>query len=251
MVGPDSFPKPTVGDWLLLGISLAFVGMGAAIVRTDRNVGIITLALFGLGACVFASIIVRKWRYRRSPPLQVSLVGGVPIRPLRSRLLLLALGLGGFSGVILVFGRSYGLLFWSMGWLIGGCSAWLLLRLATGRLPEGYIQFDPLGVTIARHQWACVVPWDAVSRLETAEWHDNPVLLIFLRDPAAVQAKPPQCQARCLRAMASNMRWIGAPLVIMTSQYGLDLPWLVQALERYRVEPEARIELAQHLLPVV
>src|SRR6266568_9091794 len=89
----DAYPGPGIRDWALLAIGVGFTGAGLLILPFNPNVGIVTIALFGLSAVVFATTIVRKLRFRRPRPLRAEIVGGVPIR--RSRAIVL--GRGGIS----------------------------------------------------------------------------------------------------------------------------------------------------------
>ena len=41
----------------------------------------------------------------------------------------------------------------------------------------------------------------------------------------------------------------GAPIFVLTSNYGMDLPLFMMALERYLADPAARAELARRQLP--
>jgi hypothetical protein len=60
-----------------------------------------------------------------------------------------------------------------------------------------------------------------------------------------VAAHPPERKDQVARHLASNVGWFGAPVMLLTSQYRLDLPLLVQALERYITDPTARAELSR------
>src|SRR5215475_4487259 len=70
MAAPDNgYPKPGLRDWILLGIAATFVLAGMVAFPSNPNVGIVTMAFFGLCGAVFASTIIRKLRFRRLHPL--------------------------------------------------------------------------------------------------------------------------------------------------------------------------------------
>jgi hypothetical protein len=52
-----------------------------------------------------------------------------------------------------------------------------------------------------------------------------------------------------LKSFAWGTGWAGAPIMLLPSRYGIDLPMLMLALERYLTEPTARSELAHRLIP--
>lgn len=241
----SKLPGPGIRDWLLLAIGVVFVAMGLIILPSDLKVGVVTLAFFGPCAALFAYNIYRKRRFSREGPLSVKIVGGVPIKP--SRLQVFYLG-GGFAivGLLLViFGRSYGPIFWGIAWLIAVVGSLVLIALASGRLPIGYIQFDPPGITIARRNWSYLVPWEAIEAISAGYFHDNPAVYIWLHDLRLVEVSPADSRAKALKHLATNAGWVGAPIMLMPSQFGMDLPLLVQAIERYVRDASARLELSQ------
>src|ERR1700730_12421571 len=248
-VAPNNgFPKPGIRDWTLLGIAVAFVLAGLFILPSDLNVGIVTIAFFGLCATVFAATITRKLRFRRLRPLLVEIVGGVPIRPSRHRALAVGPSAPVLGVVLVAFGRSYGVVFWSIGWFLAAAGCLTLLGLAVGWLPVGDIQIDPAGRPIARRGWGYTIPRDVVSQISGGEIHGNAALFIWLHEPGAVRAHPPERKAQAVKHLAANTRWVGAPVLLLTSQYGMDLPLLMQAVERYVSDPAARAELARKLV---
>jgi hypothetical protein len=244
----EGYPGPGARDWALLVGSIAFAVAGLFILHKDRNVGIVTLTLFGACVVVFANNIVRKRRFHRMRPLRAEIAGGVQIRPSRAQALRVSLGFLIVGGALSVFGRSYSALFWCLSMLIFSVGVLLLVGVATRWLPVGYIQFDPEGVTIGRRGWAFLVPWDRVARVAAGEFRDNPVLYLWVDVPEAVVALPAQQQARVLRYLASNLRWGGAHVMLMTGQYELDLPLLMHAIERYLTDPASRSELSRSQL---
>jgi hypothetical protein len=235
---------PGAKDWALLLISAGFVLLGVVILPSNRDVGILNIAFFGLCSAVGAGIVVRKLRYARLQPLRAELTGGVPIRPSRAKLAVLGAALAVVGAILIVFGCSRApdevvLAFWVMA----GAGVLLLVGVAVGWLPAGYVQFDPEGITLGQRGWSYTVPWQRIARMAGGEYHSNPVLLLWLDDLEAVQAKPPERHAKAIERMRSSERWVGAHVLLMPEQYGLELPLLLTALERYLAEPAARAEL--------
>ena len=237
-------------DWLVLCISVVFVVTGLFILPSNRDAGIVTVAFFGTCGAVAAATIARKLRFSRMRPLHAEIAGGIPIRPSRASLFTVGAGFAGLGGILIVFGRSYGTIFWSMSWLTALVGAFLLVALALRWLPVGYIQFDPDGITIGEHRWAFTVPWDRVARIASGEFHDNPVLYIWIDQLESVIVQPPELRPKVIKRLATNARWVGAHVMLMTTQYQLDIPPLMRALERYIAHPASRAELApRKLLP--
>ena len=234
-------PRPGVQNWLLLTVSLGFVATGILIVPTNRHIGINTLVFFGGCAIVFAGTIVRKFRFRRSRNvLKVDITGGVPIRPSRALVLSLGLALLISGSVLLFFGDAYPPIFTLLTGTVAAVGAMLLLGLFFRFLPVGYIQFDPFGLSIGGRLWTVMIPWDRISRVAPGEFHDNAVLFIWISQFEALEVQPVKHRHRALKKLASNVQWVGAPVMIMTGHYRLSLPLLVKAIERYVTDPSLR-----------
>ena len=245
----SSYPRPGVRDWALLAINIVFVVLGLFILLHERDVGIVTLAFFGPCLIVSGGTVLRKFRFRRFRALKAEIVGGILIRPTRTQPLSIALVLTLMGAVIVLFGRSYGLIFWSLAWamaLIGGA---LTVAVLSRLIPNDYLKFDPEGITFGRARYSYVVPWDNIAQVSAGHIYDNPALFIWLRDHSGVTVHPSEKRARVLKSFASGMAWAGAPIALLPSRYGIDLPVLMLALERYLSEPTARRELAHRLIP--
>lgn len=244
-------PLPAVRDWALLAISVVFVAAGLFILPRDPNVGIVTLAFFGSCLAVFAAIIVRKLRVRRFTGETIEVVGGVPIRPQRWRILLLGGWLLALGTILLVFAKDPPDLIWWLAAFIAAVGASVMAGVLTGRLPGGYLQFDPEGFTIANRQWRAVIPWDQIASVNEGELADNPILLISVHDLAAVTITPPDAIANAAKTIARYEATYGANFMIMTTHYGIDLPVLTATIVRYATDPAARKELCRRSLPKV
>jgi len=235
---------------MLLAISVAFVAAGLLMLPSKRDVAVPTLAFFGACASVAVATIARKLRFTRLRPIAVEIVGGTPIRPSR-------LYMGVLGGALLALGTVL-ISYWHSSaptlvvlsvWTMIVAGALLLLGLVTGYLPAGFIRFDPAGLTIGRRADSFTLPWDCITSVVPGEMHDNPVLLLCVGDLDAIIVNPSSARARVIASLLSNLRWVGAHVMIMSSQYRIELPLLVSAIERYVRDPRSREGLAVRRLP--
>jgi hypothetical protein len=233
---------------MLLGIGVILVLCGLIDLPSNRNIGIVTITLFGLCTATSAANIIRKLHFCRPHPLQVEIVVGAPIRLSRINYFTVGVAITALGAVIIVFGREYPELFWFMGWLLAIAGCFLLFGLAIGRLPIGFLQFDPVGITISRGSWAYTIPWEGISAISGRELSDHVVLLMWLYHEDVVSVRPPEREGRLIKHFARNLHWAGAPIVVLPSQYGIDPLLLFQALDRYIKVPSARTELSHRLL---
>ena len=250
MKDPDTiYPKPTFRDWALLAISVVFVVGGIILLPSNRDVGIVSIAMFGPCAAVAVIIIMRKLRFRRLRALKAEIVGGVPIR--QSRVLVIASGatLTAMGTIFILFGHSYGPVFLVLAWVIALIGGGLLIGALTGLWPNNSIQFDPEGITFGRTGFAFTVPWDNIAQVSAGAMNNNPAVFIRLHDYTGIIVHPNEQRERALKRLAWSAGWAGAPIVILTSNYGMDLPLFMAALERYLADPSTRAELARRLLP--
>jgi hypothetical protein len=241
--------RPTKREWGLFSTAIGFVLCGLFILPSDRDVGIVTIALFGSAAVVFVIPLWRKLRRRGSPTLRVDITGGVPIKaahtiPAIAGTWLVALGM-----VMIVFSQSYGWVMVVLGAVVVACGGAVLLALATGRLPNRYLQFDPAGITFGHHRWSYLVEWDNIAQVVAGELHSNPIVLIVLDQPDLVDVHPQECRPQVFKLLARNAAWLNAHVVLSPAQFRMDIHLLTPALERYIADPSARAELALRRLP--
>ncbi|WP_341677919.1 hypothetical protein [Niveibacterium sp. SC-1] len=230
-------------DYLLVAISAIFVVIGCILLPRDPDAGIVALAMFGPCLVFFAYAILRRHR-RKRVPLQAQVLGGTPLRPLRGRLLMLGLGMLVLGTVLATHGAGAGRVFVWLTGFVAGFGAVLSVLVLLRVLPAGYVQFDPDALVIGTRRDTVRVPWSAISGMAETELHHNPVVLIWVGDPAALNVQPESRTARVLARMTSSRNWLGADFAIMCSQYGIDSTVLLVALGRYAAEPAARAELA-------
>jgi hypothetical protein len=242
--GEQRYDVAGLRDWSILVISIAFTAAGFIALFDKPRVGVPTLALFGACAALAARTVLRKRRFARLRLISVEIVGGVPIRPSRGYLIVVALALSSLGTVLLVYWRGAPLAVLISAWITAGVGALLLLGLVTGHLPVGFLQFDPAGLTIGRRRDAFTIPWASIAAVSPGEFHDNPVLFLSLQDASRVIVTPPQARGRVIASLISNTKWVGAHVMIMSSHYAIDLPFLVTAIERYIADPHARDGLA-------
>ncbi len=146
---PDR-PRPSVMDWLLVALNVAFVAMGLLILPHERDTGLVTIAFFGSCLAVAAGTVLRKLRYRRFSAERIVVAGGVPIRPSAIFMPLLGGWLGVLGVVMFVFGHEYPLMFRAIAVFVAVVGVVVLALSFTGRLPGGFLQFDPEALTIAQ-----------------------------------------------------------------------------------------------------
>jgi len=211
--------------------------------------GIVTLAFFGPCLIVTVGSILRKFRFRRFSALKAEIVGGVPIRASRTQALVAALVLMLMGAIIVVFGRSYPLIMWTLAWLIALLGGGLTIAVLCGLIPNDYLKFDPEGITFSRARYSYIVQWDSIAQVRAGHMHDNPALFIWLHDYNGIIVHPREKRDRVLKSFAWGTGWAGAPIMLLPSRYGIDLPVLMLALDRYLTEPTARSELAHRLIP--
>ena len=236
-------PGPSRRDWALLVTCAVFVAMGIFILPSKLDVGIVTIVLFGLAGLAPITTIVRKRRNRRERPLRAAIVGGVRIGASRSRLVMLSLALVLLGGTLVWFGGSYPATFRVLAWFVAVVGLLLCIAVAARWLPVGHLMFTPQGLTMGHRGYTVFIRWDDMLALDGIELHDNPALRLWLRPGANITVEPPAFRRRALSAMATNEGWLGAPIVIMTGTYALDLPPLQKAFERYILDPASRAEL--------
>ncbi len=241
---------PGPQDWLLFAIGVAFVLMGIVALPKDPMAGIVTIAFFGscLGMAVIT--IVRKRRYRSYAalaPAEVSVAGGVPIRPKKAIAVAMSLWLVGLGLVMAVVGARYPLAFRLIGVSLVVLGAGMLFAIWKEWVPAGFLRFDPEAFTIGYRRFAIAIPWDNIASVAEGEYHSNPVLLLDVHDVAAIRVDPPDALAKAMKAISTSRNWTGADFMFMTTQFGLDLPLLTETVLRYARDQSARADLQKRL----
>ncbi|WP_424958291.1 hypothetical protein [Hyphomicrobium sp. 1Nfss2.1] len=238
-------------DWLLVAINTAFVAAGIVILPREPAGGLVTLAFFGSCLAVSAGTVWRKLHYRRFVAKRIDVAGGVPIRPSRTFLPLLGGWLALLGVVLFVFGGEIGLIFQAIAVIIAGAGMTVLVLVVTGYTAGAFLQFDPEALTIAqlsrRGTWCARLSWDDIVSVREGEYESNPMLLVTVADPSALQIAPPEARDRAVRDIARARQWMGADFAIMTLHYGIALPVLSETVARYVNDAAARGELRPRL----
>lgn len=242
---PRDPSRPKLIDWLALVVTLGGALGSIALLPSDRDKAISNIAFFGFCAAVCAFSIARKLRSRHLHVTKVQITGGVRIRPSRTMTFGLSGALLGLGLIMLVFGRGFGPVYSVLGGFIALVGAALFAGVVAGKLPPGYMRFDPGGITIGQLGSAFTVGWTNIASVAVGTVNDNPALMLTLHDVDAVIAEPPQAKPRVLAKLESNIRWHGAPVVLLTMFYAIDVEVLRLAIERYARERDARAELAR------
>jgi hypothetical protein len=220
-----------VKDWLLFGTSAAFVAVGAVILPSDPEIGVVTLAFFGSTLAVFLGQIITKMRARRFMADSVTVPAGVVIRPQRRPIVIMGLWLFGLGAVLGLVGVSYPPLFRWLGGVIAVIGAALLAGALSGYLPRAsWLRFDPGGLTVGQPDWQIQLPWSQVVTLGESYLHGQPMLLIGVDGIYDLPIVPGKAAQKARKLLARTEDWTGAPIAILTSHYGIDLPVLSQAI---------------------
>lgn len=244
-------PRPSFQDWLLVAINTAFVAAGIVILPREPAGGIVTLAFFGSCLAVSAATVWRKLRYRRFRAEHIDVAGGVPIRPSRTFLPLLGGWLAILGVVLFVFGGEVGPIFQAVAVIIAIAGFATLALALSGYAAGGFLQFDPDALTIAQRTWhgtwAARLPWDDIVSVQEGEYQSNPMLLVTVADPAALEIAPAKARGLAMRDIARARAWMGADFAVMTLHYGIALPLLAETVARYVNDAAARAELRPRL----
>lgn len=239
------FPGPALKDWALLGIGLGFVAIGFSIRSIRPTAALGTIVFFGACAAVGWSNILRKRRFARLRPLSVEIVGGVALRPLRFKTALLGAGVLAVGLALLPLGLTGPIVVLVCVIVTITAGAFVLGGVVLGKLPVGFLQFDEAGLTIGQRSSSFTIGWDNIRSACPGEFHDNAVLLLSVRDLGALSVQPPEAKNETIARLRSNEAWVGAHVMVMTGTYGIDLPLLVVAVERYVTDPASRAGLSR------
>lgn len=233
---------------MLLAINIVFVAMGLFVLPHNRDVGIVTLAFFGSCLAVSAAVVARKLRYRKFSAEKVDVIGGVPIRPQKTLMIVMGLWLMALGIILLIFAHDAPVTIQLLSGFMAVIGALLFAGALLGRWPGGYLQFDPAYFTIAQRKWRVRIPWDSITGIYEGEYHSKPVLLLRVDELSTLTFEPPEVSAQAFTAIAKMQTYMGAEFAVMTMHYGIDLPVLAATVTRYVNDAPARIELGQRLL---
>lgn len=243
------YPGPGLKDWALVAVGLAAMAAGLLMLRREPMVAVGIIALFGAVAALGLLTVVRKLRFARLRPLSVEIVGGVPLRPSRLYTVLLGGGVAGVGFAIVPWGLTGPVVLLACAAVMILAGGFLLGGVAMGKLPVGLLQFDEDGLTVGQRTSTFTIGWDNVLGVWPGDFHDNAVLLLSVRELGALAVRPPEAKARTIARLRLDERVVGAHVMILTGSYGIDLPLLVTAIERYVSDPASRAGLSLRRLP--
>ena len=241
---------PRLQDWALPGVSLLFC-MGIVLVLSGDPTDTMAwaaLASFGLCALVGTMILLQKLRRQRFQATRVEVVDGVPIRAGGWQMLAIGIGTTMAAGAFLVApipwpGKACAA-------VVGAAGLWLLGAIATGKLRQRFLQFDPAGLTVAEIGHQYLIAWDNIAGLAELEVAGNPFVGIALADEGAVQVTPAARTAEALKHFGRNRRTMGAPVVIASFHFGIGSGELAAAIAT-RVADDRRRREAQQAAPAL
>jgi len=232
--------KPSLRDWMLASIGIIFVLMGIVILPSNRNVGIMTLAMFGTCAILSIRRIMRKLRYRRLNINEVNVVSGTKIQPSRIKAATLGATLFCLGIVLLVFKPDDApLIIRACFGIIAGAGAFVLISIACGVSLGQSLEFTPDGLVFSYRSWSAILPWEQIKKASEGEIQNNPTLFMWLDSPEHFKVSPPEKQEKFMSYMEQCRALTGADIFLITSQYDVDLPILFSAIDKYRTNPES------------
>jgi hypothetical protein len=241
--------KPSFRDWALAAVGIMFALMGFFILPDNRDLGISTIALFGVGATMSVSRVVRKLRHARQHIGSVQVIGGTRIVASRLRMASVGATCLVLGAILIIFDHAplYIRFFY---WLIAGAGLALLSMFALGIGGAGaYLEFKPAGLVLGYRSWAALLAWDRIARISTGELHKNEALFLWLDSPEVLQVTPHEKHDKFIKYVRQCRAWIGSDILIMPTQYGIDSQVLFAALTRYMKDAEARAELEPDTMP--
>lgn len=240
-------PLPSLTDWALAALNIAFVAGGLLVLFKNPAVGLVTIAFFGSCLVVSGGTVLRKLRAHRFKAERIDVAGGVPIRPSTTLLPMLGGWLTILGIILFAFGGDYPPMFRILAVLVAVCGVVVLGLGLTGRFPGGFLQFDPEGFTIAQRRWRARIPWDDITGVHEGEFASNPVLLLDVADPTRIDIAPANAQAVAMCEMGRMRARMGADIAIMTRNYGIELPLLATTVAHYVHDKSARADLRPRL----
>jgi hypothetical protein len=228
-------------------IGAAFVMMGVSLLFHAPRVALNTLVFFGGCFAIAVVNVVEKRRFAGYRATRVEIAGGVPFRPSRWKTLLVSVWVLAAGVVGITVSDAPPLLATAALGFMALAGGGFTVLVVLGKVPVGFVRLDPPWLAFGYRGCELRVPWDAIGSIRTGEISSNAALFLVLSRPGDLQTSPPQAPARIARILKRNLDWQGAHLVVLTSNYGLDLPLFAQALERYVRDPESRAELGRRL----
>lgn len=234
-----------LSEWLGLAVSLAFAIVGMHIwLDTGSDMGLFVGCFFGLAT--LGNVSPTWQRYRQpEPPLAATVIGSVPIRPARRKLVLIG-AICTLLGAMLCIWALWrlplaGLL--GLPLLVTGAIA--LIGCFMGWLPVGYLRFDPDGLLVGRSRRVRCIDWDDIADVAATSYAGQAAVVVSVKNPASNSSEyvDPMCQRSRNKQISSD-----ASEMIFPTPLGISAPVLVAAIQHYVNDHGARTSLAKRAL---
>lgn len=206
-----------------------------------------------VGVFFAAATAVNAWPPLRrlcatAPPLEVSVIGGVPIRPSHGRLMAVGVACTTIGTLLCAWAAGQFPLAGLIGapLLIAGLAA--LIGTLWGRLPAGFLRFDPAGLTVGHARFRYCIDWQDIAAVDASEFAGQPVVLIRLAGSAQLAAQPATHGESLQRHCRRNLSRSGAPVMLFPASFGISALVLAGAIARYAREEGSRPELGRQAL---
>lgn len=242
---------PTVRDWALLAVSLAFVAAGLLLLFVGREPRLALLCLLFFGACavVFVGVIARKRRAARQaadPRLVPEIPGGRTIRADRGRIVRSGVGLVGAAIVGAALGSELGTAFVVLCGLLGLLGLGGLAAVGLGYTGRTWLRLEPAALWVSDGRCAHPIAWDNICTVDLIETDAQPIVRIRVADAQALvaAAEPRRAAGRVARSIGWCRGLYDADVVLLPRALGLDEQALLRAVARYAGDPAARAGLA-------
>ncbi|HMY58190.1 MAG TPA: hypothetical protein PK472_08050 [Pseudomonadota bacterium] len=231
----------------LLGLCLVFVLAGLWIAtQGDLLLGLGCAIMFGGGVAIFGLQILDSYREQEAALIdgEVRLPPSVPIHesPLRPRIAMAVMGCFGLGAVLVGIDRQPLLL------LIGAALCVLTLVFPFFKA-KGYltsrIMFSPQGIHIIERKRRYLIPFEHIVKMQSAEWNGHLLICIWPTTlDAVVDTVEPADQKESLhKDLLKSEAWMGTPLTLWPTRFGMQGELLLRALHRYISDPSSRQEL--------
>lgn len=239
----------TTRHWLNLLVCIALIAFGCVMTYYVHGPGLAFTSFFVFGALMSVEGILRGRRRARRDPDVPLIRANTPLRPSRLRMLFLGGGMLVFGAVTLVYGAHMPRFLRWLAWVSAPAGAWTLIAALDWRLKHEGLEFRADGLVFGKRGWQALLPWDDITGVRWDIHYRNPTLFLNLQTPSAIAVTPPSAQPAFLKYTVRTHDWVGADICVMTGNYDVDVKEMVAAIERYRTEPAARLELASAVMP--
>lgn len=241
-------PKTTLAEIFAIVAAAGFSTIGLLHWHhTGMPTGLFVGVFFAAATAANAWPLLRRLR-ATAPPVEVSVIGGAPIRPSRGRLMAVGAACTTIGTLLCAWAAGQFALAGLIGapLLIAGLAA--LIGSLSGRLPVGFLRFDPAGLTVGHARFRYGIAWQGIAAVDASEFAGQPVVLIRLAASAQLATQPARHGEALQRLCRRNQYRFGAPVVIFPGSFGISAQVLARAIARYACEEGSRPELGRQAL---